>query len=319
MNYYQLFGQVLASEIELPELPAAPPSGARWELTCTTASAPAEPLRRMGAEAVMDGVNVVLYGSRGRFRLAYDDTGVFDIADGGRKIVWHRPANSSFDPRSVRTDVLGRVMAVALHADAIPTLHASGVVLGGKAMVFVAPKLHGKSTTAAALVRAGGQLLGDDIMAVVPGILPMVLPGIPAVHVWRDTADRLRKPPDAGDATCKQRIDWNGLGARAEAAVPLGAIYLLTPVRAAEGAGVARTQLPSVAAALALVGQAKIGALLGRVNAAVLLEQFAQLSAIAPVYRLTIPREFDRLDNLVSRMSEWHDAPLRTSAAGAAG
>ncbi len=77
--------------------------------------------------------------------------------------------------------------------------------------------------------------------------------------------------------------------------------------------------MPAVAAALALVGQAKVGGLLGPTNAAGLLEQCARLSAEVPVYRLAIPRELDRLDELVRRIGEWHDAPLQLGAGEAAG
>ena len=319
MHHYQLFGGVLASEIEFPELPAARPNDARWTLTSTAALPASDPLPLLGVESVMDGVQVALRGAHTRFRLLYDDTGVFEISDGGRTIVWHRPAGPPVNLASVRSDVLGRVMAVALSADGILTLHGSGVVVGGKGVAFLAPKLHGKSTTAAALVRAGAQLLGDDMLAVTFGKPPMVLPGIPAVNLWRDSVDRLHPSAVATDATRKQRIDWDELGTRADAPVPLAAVYLLGPVRAESGAHVRRQPMPPVAAALALVGQAKIGGLLGPANAAVLLEQAARLSADVPVYRLTVPRELDRLDELVRCMGEWHDAPWQTAIVGAAG
>ncbi|MGH7668260.1 MAG: hypothetical protein ACRENQ_02105 [Gemmatimonadaceae bacterium] len=317
MHHYQLFGGVLASGVEFPELPIARPTDVRWALTPTNAPPSTDPLPLLGAEPVTDGVEVALRGSAGRFRLTYGDTGVFEIDNGGRTIVWHRPDGPSVDLASVRTDVLGRVMAVALHAEGILTLHGSGVAVGGRAVAFLAPKLHGKSTTAAALVRAGAQLLGDDILAVTFTEPPMVLPGIPAVNLWRDSADRFR-PAAGGDAAAKQRIDWDALGSRANAPTALDAVYLLGPVPAESGEQVRRLRMPSVAAALALVGQAKIGGLLGPTNAAALLEQAARLSAAVPVYRLTIPRELDRLDELVRRIFEWHDLPSSAGAARAA-
>jgi hypothetical protein len=314
MNFYHVFGGTLASEIELPELPAAPAAEARWTLTDTTAPPPADPLPRLGTEAVTDGVNAVLRGSPTRYRLSYDDTGVFEITDGGRRIVWHRPAGVDVDLHAARTDLLGRVLAVALHAGDVPTLHGSGVVMGGAGVAFVAPKLHGKSTTAAALVRAGARLLSDDILAIALQEPPLVFPGIPAVNLWRDSAQRLRPAPAGGPDAGKRRIDWTGLGTRAEAPVPLGAVYLLGPVRAAPPAEVQRHRLPAVTAALALVGQAKIGALLGPGNAGAMLRQMARLANAVPVYRLTIPRELDRIDELVERLGEWHRALRRTGA-----
>ncbi len=313
MHCYHLFGGILASEIEFPGLPSAPPGKGRWSLTCAAPPASADPLPRLGAEAVTGRVRVVLRGSPSRFRLTYDDTGAFEITDGGRRIVWHRPAGASVDLRNVRADILGRVVAVALAAAGIPTFHGSGVALGGRGVLFLAPKRHGKSTAAAALVRAGARLWGTTRSAWCPGREPMVLPGVPAVNLWRDAARWLQPTAVLGETGRKRRINWGSLGERAEHPVPLGAVYLLDPADAGE---VRREPLPAVPAALALVGQAKIGALLGPGHAPTLLAQCVRLSAAVPVYRLTVPRDLSRIGELVRCVGEWHDTPLR--AAGGA-
>ena len=312
MYYYHLFGRTFASEIEFPELTGAPANDVHWTLREMAVPPSPDPLPLMGTEEVSDGVTVALRGTSTRFRLTYDDTGSFDISDGGRTIVWHRPTDAPAELRNVRTDILGRVMAVALDAAGIPTLHGSGVALRGAGVLFLAPKRHGKSTTAAALVQAGGQLLGDDMLAVVLEDQPMVLPGVPAVNLWRDAASWLRPAAVPCEPTGKQRIDWQSLGSCADQPVPLGAVYLLAPADPEAGVRVRREQLPSVEAALALVGQAKIGALLGPGNAPRLLAQCATLSAAVPVYRLTVPRELGRLDDLVRCVGEWNETPLRT-------
>jgi hypothetical protein len=311
MHHYQLFGGVIASELEFPELPAAGDGRADWTLRCRNGPHPVESLPHVGSESVMQGVRVALQGSPSRFLLQYDDTGTFELADGGRAITWYRPCFTTPDPGNVRTDVLGRVMAVALHTAGVPTLHGSGVSVGGTAVAFLAPKLHGKSTTAAALVRAGAELLGDDILAITPGDRPMVLPAVPAVNLWHDSARRLDHEAAPADATRKTRVDWDALGTRARAPVPLGALYLLRPVPDGATAQVTRERLSPVPAALALMGQAKIGELLGVAGAKSLMEQLARVTAAVPVYRLSVPRELGRLDELVARMGEWHDTPLR--------
>ncbi len=307
MYHYHLFGDVLASELQFPELPAADEAPSRWRLTCSTVAPPADLLGHLGVEPVTEGVRVALSGSPTRFRLRYDDTGTFEITDRGRTITWYGPDDRA-DAHDVRTDVLGRVMAVALHAEDVPTLHGSGVSLGGTGIAFLAPKLHGKSTTAAALVRAGAALLSDDILAVVPAASPLVLPGVPTVNLWHDSAERLTARSDGHDAARKQQVDWDTLGRRASGAVPLGAVYLLHPAR--PGVGVRRDRLPPVAATLALVGQAKIGVLLGGAAAPALVRQLSQVTATVPVYRLTVPRELDRIDEIVACMTRWHDVSL---------
>jgi hypothetical protein len=312
MWHYHLFGRTLASELAFPELPAAsaPSDGGWWSLTATAAPPPDLSLPRLGAEPVMDGVTAVLSGGPARYRLAYDDTGIFEITDRGRRIVWHRPGGAAPDPGHVRADVLGRVMAVALHAAGIPALHGSAVVLHDAGVAFVAPKGYGKSTTAAALVRAGAALLSDDIVAVLPGRRPEVVTGVPAVHLWRDAAAQIRGAPVPGDDALKARIDWGGAERSWNTPAPLAAVYLLAPARPEADAVLHRERLPPVTAALTLVGQAKIGALLGPANAGALLEACAALSAQVPVYRLVIPRNLARIDDLVRRFAEWHDAPL---------
>lgn len=316
MNHYHLFGRVFASDIAFPELPEAPAHDPYWHLTTREGSAPSRgELAPMGVEPVMDGVRVSLYGDARRMRLEYGDTGVFEISDHGRTVDWYPPPDGAPDPGDVRKDVLGRVMAVALHAAGIPTLHGSGVDLGGAAVVFLAPKLHGKSTTAAALVRAGGRLLGDDILAVIPGDPPEVLPAVPAVHLWRDSAGRLQASDPDHDTTRKQRVDWVHLGDRATQSTPLDAVYLLSPVSPDRERAPTRHRLPSVMAALALVGQAKIGALLGAGGAAVLLEQLSLVSGAVPVYRLSVPRDLARVDELVAHMAEWHGVELDSGLA----
>src|ERR1700677_1802439 len=47
----------------------------------------------------------------------------------------------------------------------LEVMHASGVVLDGRAVLVAGPPGAGKSSLAAALVRAGGQLLSDDAVA----------------------------------------------------------------------------------------------------------------------------------------------------------
>jgi hypothetical protein len=310
MHYYRVFGRLLASQLEAVEL--APARAGRPDISFSISNepAPSAPLPRLGSERVQDDVRVVLRGAGARYRLEYDDTGVFEIERGGTAIVWYRPADHPVDDCDVRTDLFGRVLAVALHAAGVPTLHASGVALGGTAAVFVGPKLLGKSTLAAALQRAGGRVLGDDAIAVLLATPPLVMPGIPSVQVWRDTAEWLAASPEGMDAHGKLRVAGPARTADADTAVPVGAVYVLAPLRADEPGEVSRERLPHMGATLALLGQAKIGPLLGHAEASPLLDQLARLAESVPVYRLSYRRDFGQLDDLVARMAEWHDAPL---------
>jgi hypothetical protein len=61
--------------------------------------------------------------------------------------------------------VAAQALPLAATIRGLEVLHASGVVLHGKALLIAGPPGAGKSSLAAALVRAGAQLLSDDAVA----------------------------------------------------------------------------------------------------------------------------------------------------------
>jgi hypothetical protein len=63
------------------------------------------------------------------------------------------------------TIVSAQALPLAATIRGLEVLHASGVVLDGRALLVAGPPGAGKSSLAAALVRAGGQLLSDDAVA----------------------------------------------------------------------------------------------------------------------------------------------------------
>jgi len=112
MNSYHVFGGVLRSELAFPELDVAERGDPDWTLTVTFTPAPDVPLGpQLGEDRVDVDVLVHSYATPSGFRLVYDDTGVFDVSEGGRAIRWHRPPSA--DLEAGRLDVLGRVLALA--------------------------------------------------------------------------------------------------------------------------------------------------------------------------------------------------------------
>jgi hypothetical protein len=261
----------------------------------------------MGSEEVEPGIRVTLWRHARGLRLVFDDTGAFDISADGTRIDWAQPAEP--DLASVRKDVLGRVLAICLHQQGIIALHGSAVQLGEVAIAFLAPKFHGKSTTAAALVDSGARLLADDIVAVSTGDPPTVLPSVPFIQLWKDSAARVAPGSVAvpgAEASRKVQRRWDGSGQNADAATPLDAVYLLAPVSPEAPAGVRRVRLSGVEGALALLGQAKIGTLLGVERRAELLQSTSELADRIPVFRLEVPRDFERLPDLTATLWNWH-------------
>jgi len=85
----------------------------------------------------------------------------------------------------------------------------------------------------------------------------------------------------------------------------VSAIYLLAP-NLGTGPVAQRESLAPVPAAAALVGHAKIGALLGRSEAPVVLDRAVRIASRVPVYRLDLARDFARLSAVDMQLTEWH-------------
>lgn len=309
MPDYNIFGGSFRSGLVFPELTPIPGLPVRWLLDISSRVREIADATTVGREEVEKGVAVTLAQHADGFRLVFDDTGTFDISVDGSRIEW-TPLPEP-DLAAARKDILGRVFAVCLHQQGVLALHGSAVELSGSAVAFLAPKFHGKSTTAAALVDAGGRLLADDIVAITTDGAPVVLPSIPFIQLWKDSAGHVAPasvavPGDESGPKLQRR--WNGSDQNASAPSPLAAVYLLTPVLPGGSGGVKRTRLSAVEGALAMLGQAKIGNLLGVERRVELLQATGELADRVPVYRLQIPRDFERLPELTAALWSWHPA-----------
>ena len=307
MNRYQVFGGVLSSELEFPELDGSARPDTDWTLTVTTTPAPEQPLAALlGEDKVDQGVMVRAYATPDGFRLVYDDTGVFDVVGGGREIRWHRP--ESADLEAGRLDVLGRVLALALHASGWLSLHGSAVALADGAVAFLAPKGNGKSTLAFALMRAGAALMTDDTVVIGSGLPATVRPGVQSVRLFRDSADWLSATlPIAGSSDVKATFGQISEDARRLTRAPLAALYLLESVPAGTIAEpIERRKLVGPEAVAGLLGQTKIGALLGGAEAPAVFASVVALAEGSAIYKLRVTRDYERLGNVVERIMAWH-------------
>jgi hypothetical protein len=96
------------------------------------------------------------------FRFTWNDEATFDMYD-GRRIDWHPGARwKGALPDSFYSSVAGLTLA---WRGSLP-LHASSLVIGGRAWLVAGRAGAGKSTLTAELLRAGAELLADDLTAV---------------------------------------------------------------------------------------------------------------------------------------------------------
>jgi hypothetical protein len=316
MHSYQAFGGTLHSEITFPELqPSTNSECPDWRLR-VSASAPNAPqvdageLEFLGEDRVDVNVLVRSYKAPRGYRLAYEDTGTFHISSDGCDILWERGAEGSLD--AARLDILGRVLAVALHVRGQLALHGSGVAIGQQGVGFLAPKFSGKSTLALALVNAGAHLLSDDTLPIDVEGMPHAWPGIHSARVFQDSAQRLELAAAVAEPSfvVKHTLSKHTAVRVAEHPVALAALYLLVPIAAEQAStAVARARLSPLAATLELVSHAKVGALLGRSEAGSVLDRASTLASRVPVYRLDVVRDFAQLDAVVAQLISWHSDP----------
>ncbi len=310
MYRYEIFGGTFASAVPFPELEGRSGDGVpEWTLERVESLPDDGDWASCGSSPVEDGVgSVLLRAPDGTLRLVYDDTGTFEISSDGSRIRWCAPAG--VDEIRARKDVLGRVFALAFHCRGVLTLHGSAVERHGVGLCFLAPKYHGKSTTAAALVDAGATLLADDLVVVEPHEGGFVLrPTFSTLHLWPDAAERVgRRAAPLGDdpEAVKVQVVYDDEAApRHPAGVPLDGIYLLVPTEG-DDAEVRRSPLESTPAAMAVLGQLKVGDLLGPAAVLDLLPTAAALAERVGVHRLEVPRDLERLPTLVHRLEAWH-------------
>jgi hypothetical protein len=315
-NSYSVFGGVLRTTLDLPELHAASAeSASTWTLNVHDSGAPVATILSMVREELQGGVSVNLERLEGgAYRLTYSDTGTFNVSVNGSVIDWYRAPQARED--LARTDILGRVLALAARASGIATsngvlmLHASAVMLSGKVVGFLAPKFFGKSTLACALTDNGAQLVTDDALAVRSRHRVECAPGIPAIRLRREAAMHLRGTdpnPVADDGT-----EWRHLERRGREEVmtdwqPLGALYVLDPRPSAEmPVAATRTHMIGAQAPMALVAFAKLGGLLSGPLAVDYLGHAASIASQIPICVLQCARDMQRLDEVAGVISNWH-------------
>lgn len=215
--------------------------------------------------------------------------------------------------------LLGLVLAYWLELQGRLALHGSGVVAGAGGVAFLGTKGSGKSSLAAASMRAGSPMISDDLLAVTldaresdqPRALaaqdpPVMAPAYPQMRMWPDVARHFVTDPDrlppVEPGGRKRRVSlrehWDV--PFADAPVPLACIYL--PERVEPG-GRTEIRIESVPTSEALIELVRESFLVRILQAAGLqgprLERLGHLVRAVPVRRLVYPSGLDRLPAVV--------------------
>jgi hypothetical protein len=305
---YHVFGGVLRSELALDELEPAPPdAAATWTLhLAPPAAAPSG--EALGSDIVFGDCTVRGIRAAEGLSLVFDDTGRFDVSLDGSRITWFHPVDASL-PSAV-ADITSRVLALALHAGGVFSLHASAVSIGGAGVAFLAPKHFGKSSLCGALVMAGAKAMSDDTVPVRDGAPPVLLPGLPWIRLWSDVAGRTFGVTSDEESTMRKHLISQLAATQVELEpVPFRAAYVLNPVRELEGgSAVHRERLDTVSSTMAVLTHAKLGPILTGSESKVLLGMAAVVATHVPVYRLSVVRDLDRIGEVARTVASWHVA-----------
>lgn len=230
-------------------------------------------------------------------------TGLFEflVAPDGRRIAC-RPLDG-VSREAFHTYLLAQVLSFALLKQGIEPLHATAVVVRGRAVAFLGDCGRGKSSLGAAFLRAGHALLTDDLLvARLEGRCVVAYPGPSRIKLYPGTAWRLLGARAGGAPmnpfTAKRVIPLprDGAGA-APGPVPLGAIYVLAPpARRGRRRPIAVRRLSARRACLALLRHTfnPVVEAPGRLRRQLALA--ARLARRVPVKSLSFPRGLAALD-----------------------
>lgn len=183
MYNYTAYGLHIQSEIELPEcLPAA---GEKPDVRFRIASFQSPKYqntrinrRNILAKSAMPTLNE-LY-------LSWQGVADYKAIEGKELLI--NPHTT--DPGLLSLFTLSEALGLILFQRGYYLLHASSVQVGNEAWCFMGVPGAGKSTTAAAFVKAGCPLLSDDLTAIKldNSGQAFILPGFPQLKVWENTA-----------------------------------------------------------------------------------------------------------------------------------
>ena len=172
---YRAFGLCIEVDFPLPEL----------ELETSTAAADVLVQKGDVRSLLQDDSSAVYRFEDDEAWLSWREVGDFHVLGDDRITYRARP---DVGDALLGLPLLGPVMGVLLERRRLLTLHGSAVALAGGVAVFLGDKGAGKSTTAAALLRAGKTLLTDDLVAVDCRETPILYPAYPQVKLTEEAS-----------------------------------------------------------------------------------------------------------------------------------
>ncbi|MBW7933128.1 MAG: hypothetical protein H3C62_05830 [Gemmatimonadaceae bacterium] len=318
MPEYVLYGLTLRADRAVPGLDPVDESP-RADLTITLGATPpprdvwdaARPhFQEPGATVGVPSVDV-RRTANDAFWFRYEDGTEFLLDAAATRIDAWWTATSTLEDTA--TYLLGPVLGFALRMRGVLALHASAVVIDGRAVALVGPSGAGKSTTAAAFASAGVPVLSDDVLALrqIDGRW-MAYPAYPTVRLW-DESEHLLFGSVGTLPLLTPTWDKRGLPLGAAypfhaTPMPLGELFLLAP-RSDDARAPWVEPLGGSAAFIALVANTYANYLLDDPLRAAEMRALEGVLAGRRVRRLVPSTLSERLSRLVTIVADALSAP----------
>jgi len=147
--------------------------------------------------------------------------------------------------------LVGSALGILIHQRGQIILHASSVLVNGKAVLFCGASGKGKSTLAAALDKRGFPVVTDDFCVLDPTLPPSVFPDGRYLRLWQQSLDGLDME-DADYLPVRRKINKYYVSPENVVSdpVPLGPIYILRETKPPFTSGIAALNLTEAATAI---------------------------------------------------------------------
>lgn len=224
------------------------------------------------------------------FQVRYSDGTEFLINKFGTRI-WGTWSHETLTLEDTATYLLGPIMGFVLLLHGRVSLHASTIVIGGKAIALIGPAGAGKSTTAAAFAELGYSVLAEDVSTLDDrGTSFLVQPAYPCIRLWPASVKALYGTegalPKLTPTWDKCYLDLSQEQYEFEKeSVPLAAIYLLSK-RSDDPAAPLVRELSISEAVIALTANTYGTYLMKKAMLARAFELFGRVTTHIPVKKL---------------------------------
>lgn len=157
----------------------------------------------------------------------WDGQMIFRLSNGNKMIIDTKSRDIDFLSLFIISEPLG----ILMYQRGTITLHASAVTLpSGKGIVFMGEPGMGKSTTTAALVKKGCNIISDDlvVITIINGI-SYLIPSFPQIKIWKKSVDGLEYNYNEIENIVEgaNKFSFFNPNQFSEELVPMGKIFIL--------------------------------------------------------------------------------------------